>query len=80
MSHSNSPLDEQRIEQLELSFPASSGAAFASAYDRAIQAGFSVVVSDNGAIYEVFPEGQRKLVKTIAPPSPAQPGQKFTIP
>ena len=79
MPHSNPPLDEQQIEQLESSFPAASGVAFANAYDQAILAGLSVVVSDNGAIYEVFPDGQRKLVKTIAPPSPAQPGRKFTF-
>jgi len=71
--------DDQRIEQLESSFPAASGVIFSKAYDLAIEAGFSVVISDNGAIYEVFPDGHRTLLKTIAPPSPAQPGQKVTL-
>lgn len=80
MANSNLPTDEQRIEQLERSFPAASGVAFSNAYSQAVQAGLSVVVSEDGAIFEVFPDGQRRLVKTIAPPSPAQPGQKITIP
>lgn len=72
--------DDQRIDQLESSFPAASGAVFSKAYDLAIKAGLSVVVSENGVIYEVFPDGKRRFVKTIAPPSPAQPGQKLTLP
>ncbi len=71
--------DDQRIEELESSFPEASGVAFSKAYDLAIKAGLSVVVSDNGAIYEVFPDGKRRLVKTITPPSPAQPGRKLTL-
>ena len=80
MPNNTPPSDEQRIEQLELSFPAESGGAFSRAYDQAIHAGLSVVVSEGGAILEVFPDGQRKLVKTVAPPSPTRPGQKFTLP
>ena len=79
MPHSTPSPEEQRIEQLELSFPAASGVAFSNAYDQAIHAGLSVMVSEDGAIYEVFPDGQRKLVKTIAPPSVSQPGQKFKL-
>ena len=71
--------DDQRIEQLESSFVASSGTAFSNAYDLAIKAGLSVVVSENGAIFEVFPDGQRRLIKTITPPSPDQPGRKMKL-
>ncbi len=80
MPNTNPPIDEQQIEQLELDFPAASGVAFSNAYQQAVQAGLSVVVSENGVIFEVSPDGQRRLVKNIAPPSPAQPGRKFTIP
>ena len=69
--------DERRIEQLELNFPAASGVAFSNAYDRALQAGLSVMVSENGAIFEVFPDGQRRLVKEIAPPRTTQSGVKI---
>jgi hypothetical protein len=74
------PVDEQRMDLLEASFPAASGAAFSGAYAKAVRAGLTVVVSEQGQIYEVYPNGQRRLLKSIAPPSPAQPGQKFTIP
>jgi len=70
---------DQRIEQLESSFPAAAGVVFSQAYDLAIQAGLSVVVSEDGAIYEVFPDGQRRLIKTITPPTPAEPGRKLTL-
>ena len=79
MPNTNLPIDEKQIEQLELEFPAVSGVAFANAYQQAIQNGLSVVVSEGESLFEVFPDGQRKLVKTIAPPSPAQIGQKFVI-
>lgn len=80
MVNPDPPMNEQQIEQLELDFPAASGLAFANAYHQAIHAGLFVVVSEGGSIVEVSPDGQRRLVKTIPPPSPAQPGQKFTIP
>ncbi len=79
MSPHSPSADDQQFEQLESSFAAASGAAFSEAYNLAIKAGLSVVVSDNGAIYEVFPDGHRRLVKTITPPSPAQPGRKLTL-
>jgi uncharacterized coiled-coil protein SlyX len=71
--------DEARIEQLELSFLAASGSAFSNAYQQAVLAGLSVVVSEDGKIFEIFPDGQRKLLKKIAPPTPSQPGQRYTI-
>ena len=77
MPNSTPAPDERQIEQLERDFPAASGMAFAKAYDQAIQVGLSVLVSKNGAIYEVFPDGRRELVKKIAPPIPTQPGLKI---
>ena len=63
MPNSTPAPDERHMEQLERDFPAASGMAFAKAYDQAIQAGLSVLVSKNGSIYEVFPDGRRELVK-----------------
>ena len=80
MPNSNLPIDEQQIEQLELDFPAASGVAFSNAYQQAINASLSVVVSEDGKLFEVFPDGRRQLLKSIAPPVPSQPGQKFIIP
>ncbi len=80
MSNVQPTPDDQQFEQLESNFPLLSGVAFSNAYDQAVHAGLSVVVSDGEAIFEVFPDGHRKKVKTITPPSPAEPGQKFTMP
>ena len=80
MPNTNLPIDEQQMERLESNFPAASGVAFANAYQQAIHAGLSVLVSDNGVIFEVFPDGTRKRIKTIAPPSATRPGQKLTLP
>lgn len=71
--------DECRLDYLESQIPAASGEVFSLAYTKTIQAGLSVIVSENGAIYEVFPDGRRQLVKTIAPPAKAQPGQKIKL-
>lgn len=79
MSHNPVSSEDERIERLESSFAEASGGVFSNAYNLAIKAGLSVVVSDNGAIYEVFPDGQRKLIKNITPPSPAQPGRKLKL-
>ncbi|MEI8017120.1 MAG: hypothetical protein WCH39_02920 [Schlesneria sp.] len=79
MQNQNPPHDETLIEQLELSFLAASGSAFLNAYQQAVVAGLSVVVSEEGKIFEIFPDGQRKLLKEIEPPSPSQPGQRYTI-
>lgn len=76
MTH-RTPSDEQRIEQLEAAFPLAAAAAFSKAYDEAIRAGHSVMVSEEGAIYEIFPDGQRKLIKKIDPPTRTRPGLKI---
>jgi hypothetical protein len=59
---------EKEIEILENEFPAISGSAFATARECALSAGHSVFESENGGVYEVFPDGRRVLVKKIAPP------------
>lgn len=79
MSAPNLTLDEQQLEQLERDYPAASGVAFSNAFQQAVQAGLSVMVSENGSLFEVFPDGQRRFVKSIAPPIPAQPGRKIEI-
>ena len=79
MSKPYPPIDEQQLEQLERECPAASGVAFASAYQQAVQAGLSVVVSENGEIVEIFPDGRRKFIKSITTPTPDQPGRKITI-
>lgn len=70
---------ENRIEILESQFPAMSGIAFEAARKEALDSGLSVLQSEEGVIFEVFPDGSRKLVKLIAPPVKVGSGQKISI-
>ena len=70
---------ENDILTLENQFPAASGSAFAAARKRVLASGQSVLQSEAGAIYEVFPDGSRKRVKNIEPPTPVAAGYTVTI-
>ena len=70
---------EKNILDLESRFPALSGVTFSAARKRALAAGQSVLQSDQGCIYEVFPDGTRKLVKRIDPPTAVESGRKIKI-
>ncbi len=48
-------MSDQEIQNLENQFPPLSGSAFAAARERVLQSGQSVMQSENGIIYEVFP-------------------------
>jgi hypothetical protein len=73
------PDQESDIEKLEAQFPASSGSAFAAARERVLASGQSVLESEQGCIYEVYPNGDRILIKKIEPPTPVVSGRKITI-
>ena len=70
---------ENNIEILEDAFPPMSGVAFDTARKQTLESGLSVLQSEDGVIYEVFPDGSRKRVKEIEPPTEVVSGQKFTI-
>jgi hypothetical protein len=72
-------MSDQDIQQLESGFPAISGSAFAAARDRVLASGQSVLQSEDGIIYEVFPDGRRVSVKRIEPPTQFVSGSIFTI-
>jgi hypothetical protein len=71
--------EQEKIEFLETQFPAVSGSAFAAARERVLASGQSVLQSEQGIIYEVFPDGRRVAVKQIDPPVAVTPGSKFLI-
>jgi hypothetical protein len=73
------PEQENDILDLESQFPAVSGSAFAAARERTLNSGQSVLQSEQGVIYEVFPDGTRKEVKRIAPPTQIERGTKVII-
>jgi len=70
---------ENKIKRLEKWFIARSGSAFETARKQSQASGHSVVISDQGAIYEIFPDGNRRLLKQIEPPTRVRPGQKVII-
>jgi hypothetical protein len=72
-------MSDQDIQKLESQFPAVSGSAFAAARERVLASGQSVLQSENGFIYEVFPDGHRVAVKQIEPPIQVVPGSIYTI-
>ena len=70
---------ENHILAMENQFPAVSGSAFAAARRQVLASGQSVLQSEAGVIYEVFPDGRRKRVKDIEPPTPIPLGHTVTI-
>jgi len=70
---------EKNIEVLETQFPAMSGSVFAAAREQVLASGQSVLQSEQGNIYEVFPDGKRVLVKTIEPPTLVESGRRIII-
>lgn len=73
------PDAEKEIEELEAQFPTVTGAAFAEARRQVLASGQSVLQVEDAAIYRVFPDGRKELVKPIEPPTRGQPGAKFPI-
>ena len=71
--------NDQEIELLEAQLPAASGAAFSNARAQVLASGQSVLQSERGAIYEVFPDGERRFVKTVQPPSTVIIGSKVIL-
>ena len=74
------PDQETTIDHLEKQIPALSGSAVTMAYWKTLASGGSVLETDGGAIYEVFPDGTRRFVKQIEPPISVEYGQKIAIP
>jgi hypothetical protein len=70
---------EKKILELESQFPTVSGVTFNAALRQTLAAGQSVLQSEAGVIYEIFPDGSRRRVKTIEPPTPVEPGKKIVI-
>ncbi len=71
---------EQSMRFLEEHIPELAESAVTQAYWQALASGRSVLESDNGVIYEVFPDGTRQFVKVITPPSLVVLGEKRVMP
>jgi hypothetical protein len=71
--------DEEALDALEAMLPALAGLAFAEARARMLASGQSVLESEDGMIYETFPDGQRRPVKRIDPPVPVVKGSRCIL-
>ncbi len=72
-------LSEKAIDYLEAHIPELAEVAFKQAYWAALASGSSVLVSENGSLVEVFPDGERKFIKKLPPWTPVMRGQKLEI-
>ena len=73
-------LDEEALNRLEDQVPELADIALKQAYWQALASGSSVLEAEEGVVYEVFPDGTRKAVKQIAPPTLVAIGQKLVLP
>ena len=70
---------ETTIDYLENQIPALSASAITVAYWDTLASGQSVLETENGAIYEVFPDGTRRWIKQIEPSIHVQYGLKIAL-
>ncbi|MBF0178867.1 MAG: hypothetical protein HQM03_02445 [Magnetococcales bacterium] len=69
-------MPEQTMQFLEEHIPDLAAPAFQQAFWQALASGSSVLVVEDSAIVEVFPDGTRKVVKHIGAAIPMTFGQK----
>ena len=72
-------VSEEALNQLEASVPALSGQAFDAARRQALASGLSVVETENGVLFEVFPDGRKVRIKAVPLPQTIVSGQRFAI-
>ena len=71
---------EETLDYLEQQIPSLSAAAVDVAYWQALATGQAVLVSGDRALYQVFPDGTRKLVKSLDEPLSVPVGTRVKIP
>jgi hypothetical protein len=72
-------LSEEAISFLEEHIPELAGIAFKQAYWAALASGSSVLISENGALVEVFPDGKHKFIKRLPRQILVTQGQRLKI-
>jgi len=64
---------------LEEHIPGLADAAVKQAYWQALATGSSVLVSEEGALVEIFPDGTRKVLKQLEPQTAVTSGQRLEL-
>ena len=70
-------LKEKAMVFLEEHIPELAEVAFKQAYWAALASGSSVLVSENGDLVEVFPDGKHKFIKHLSPATLVTRGQRL---
>lgn len=70
-------LSEEAMSFLEGHIPELADVAFKQAYWAALASGSSVLVSENGDLVEVFPDGKHKFIKHLSPVTLVTRGQRL---
>ncbi len=73
-------LSEESMRFLEDHIPDLADAAVKQAYWQALATGSSVLVSENGELVEIFPDGTQKMVKHLEPQTSVLVGQRLELP
>lgn len=72
-------MTEESMRFLEEHIPILADAAVKQAYWQALATGSSVVVSEGGALVEIFPDGTRKVLKQLEPQTAVTAGQRLEL-
>ena len=72
-------MTEESMRFLEEHIPELADAAVKQAYWQALATGSSVLVSEEGALVEIFPDGTRKVLKQLEPQTAVTVGQRLEL-
>ena len=72
-------MTEESMRFLEEHIPDLADAAVKQAYWQALATGSSVLVSEEDALVEIFPDGNRKVLKQLEPQTEIIPGQRLEL-
>ena len=72
-------MTEESMRFLEEHIPDLADAAVKQAYWQALATGSSVLVSEDGVLVEMFPDGTRKVLKQLEPQTSVTLGQRMEL-
>ena len=72
-------ITEESMRFLEEHIPDLADAAVKQAYWQALATGSSVLVSEEDALVEIFPDGTRKVLKQLEPQTAVKLGQRMEL-
>ena len=71
---------EDHFQEQGTHFSLLSDQAFTAARQQAFASGNSLVESSRGVLYHVSPDGTRRVLRQLEPPTPVVPGTKLRLP